>query len=390
MRQVLVMVVTDLRRHVRNLSAVMYAVIVPLALIYVMNLLIGGVEDIEISPVTVAVAVPEGDQLAAVVPAVLEEAGAGLGVTVRAAGAEEVVDLVDEGTVGMGIVVPDGFAEDLQAGSGPEVLVTLADGLGLEGTVVTSIVEGTLAELTAGARVSSAAADLGVPPAEVAGLARSLAEAVPEVAWSEGEAADEQLSLAENIVAGQAGMFLFFTVGFGVLALVNEREQGTLRRLLSMPLRPWTVVTAKGLSSFALGLVSMTVLLTVSSLLFDEVDLGSVPAVALLVVLVVAAATSLTFVVATLARSAEQANIAQSIVAVALGMFGGAFFQLNLSGPLGGLLLVNPVTAFTRGLGITSGGGGVADLGMPVAVLLSFTGACLALAWFLPGRKELL
>ncbi|GAA1172217.1 hypothetical protein GCM10009584_11440 [Ornithinimicrobium humiphilum] len=390
MRQVLVMVATDLRRHVRNLSAVMYAVVVPLALIYVMNLLIGGVEDIEISPVTVAVAVPEGDQLAAVVPAVLEEAGAGLGVTVRAAGPEEVAGLVDAGTVGVGVVVPGGFAGDLRAGRGPEVQVTLADGLGLEGTVVTSIVEGTLAELTAGARVATAAADLGVPPDQTAGLARSLAEAVPEVAWSEGRAADEQLSLAENIVAGQAGMFLFFTVGFGVLALVNEREQGTLRRLLSMPLRPWTVVTAKGLSSFVLGLVSMTVLLTVSSLLFDEVGFGSVPAVALLVVLVVAAATSLTFVVATLARSAEQANIAQSIVAVALGMFGGAFFQLNLSGPLGGLLLANPVTAFTRGLGITSGGGGVADLGMPVAVLLGFTAACLALAWLLPGRKELL
>ena len=103
-----------------------------------------------------------------------------------------------------------------------------------------------------------------------------------------------------------------------------------------------------------------------------------------------AAATSLTFVVATVTRTAKQANIAQSIVAVTLGMFGGAFFQLNLSGPLGAVLLVNPVTAFTRGLGITAGGGGVADLGVPALVLGLFTAVCLLAAWLVPGRKDLL
>jgi ABC-2 type transport system permease protein len=389
-RQVLVMVATDLRRHIRNLSAVMYAVVVPLALIYVMNLLIGSVEELEINPVTVAVSVPEGDQLAAVLPAVLQEAGQDLDITVQQAGAEEVVGLVDDGSAGVGLVVPAGFGADLVAGSGPEVQVTLADGLGLEGTVVSSIVDGTLAELTAGVRTAAAAAGLGVPPAELDNVARSVQEATAPVVWREGQAADEQLTLSENIVAGQAGMFLFFTVGFGVLALVTEREQGTLRRLLSMPVRPWTVVLAKGLGSFVLGLASMAVLLTVSSVLFEGVDLGAPLAVGVLVVLVVAAATSLTFVVATVARTAEQANIAQSIIAVALGMFGGAFFQLNLSGPLGALLLVNPVTAFTRGLGITAGGGGVTDLGTPALVLVAFTVVCLLAARLLPGRKELL
>src|SRR5699024_2343003 len=124
--------------------------------------------------------------------------------------------------------------------------------------------------------------------------------------------------------------------------------------------------------SLVLGLISMTVLLTVSGLVFDDVDLGAFLPVAVLVLLTVTAATSLTFVVAKVARTAEQANVAQSIIAVALGMTGGAFFQLNTGGPLGNLLLANPVTAFTRGLGVTAGGGGVGDLGLPVLVLLAF------------------
>jgi ABC-2 type transport system permease protein len=389
-RQVFVMVTTDLRRHVRNLSAVMYAVVVPLALIYVMNLLIGSVDDVEIDPVTVAVSVPEGDQLAAVVPQVLTDAGDGLDITVRPAPAQDVVGLVESGVAGVGLVVPDGFGSDLVAGEGALVELTLADEVGVEGSVVASIVDGTLTNLTASTRTVAAAATLGVPPTELASIPQSVQEATAPLTWQEGEAADEQLTLSENIVAGQAGMFLFFTVGFGVLGLVTEREQGTLRRLLSMPMRPGRVVLAKGLGSFVLGLASMTVLLTVSTAIFDDVAFGSPVAVAVLVVLTVAAATSLTFVVATVARTAEQANIAQSIIAVALGMFGGAFFQLDVSGPLGALLLVNPVTAFTRGLGITAGGGGVTDLGVPALVLLAFTVVCLLAARLVPGRKDLL
>src|SRR5690606_12557568 len=114
----------------------------------------------------------------------------------------EVVDLVDDGSAGVGLVVPEGFGADLVAGEGPEVQVTLADEIGLEGSVVTSIVDGTLADLTASARTASAAITLGVPPAEVAGIAQSVQGATAPLSWQEGQAADEQLTLSENIVAG--------------------------------------------------------------------------------------------------------------------------------------------------------------------------------------------
>lgn len=390
MRQLLVMVLTDLGRHVRNLSAVMFAVVVPLALIGVMNLLIGGIDNLEIEPSTVAVSVPEGDRLAAAVPQALEAAGEDLQITVRKATADDVVGLVDDGAATVGVVVPEGFGAALADGQGPQVEITLADEAGLEGTVVTAVVDGTLADLTAGARATAAASALGVPTEQAAGMAGAMREAVEPVTWQEGRAADEQLTFSENIVAGQAGMFLFFTVGFGVLGLINERDEGTLRRLLSMPMPAWLVVLAKGLGSLVLGVISMTVLLTVSGVVFDDVDLGAPLPVAVLVLLTVTAATSLTFVVAKVARTAEQANVAQSIIAVALGMTGGAFFQLNTGGPLGNLLLANPVTAFTRGLGITAGGGGVGDLGLPVLVLLAFITGCLLAAWLVPGRRDLL
>src|SRR5690606_16444901 len=168
------------------------------------------------------------------------------------------------------------------------------------------------------------------------------------------------------------------------------REQGTMARLLSMPMPPWLVTAAKGAVSFLLGLISMTVLLTAGSVLFDGVAFGAPVAVGVLILLVVAATTSLMFIITKVARTAEQAGIAQSIVAVVLGMSGGAFFQINATGLVGTILALNPVKAFIDGLGVTSGGGRVGDLGTVALILGAFTALCLVCAWLLPDRKDAL
>lgn len=201
----------------------------------------------------------------------------------------------------------------------------------------------------------------------------------------EGTAADQQLPPAGTLVAGQAGLFLLFTVGFGVLALLAEREEGTLARLRSMPMRPALIVAAKVLSAFVLGVGATTVLLVAGALLFG-VDFGSPAAVAVLVLSAVAAATSLTFLVAKVARTAEQAQLAQSILAMVLGVAGGAFFPLTARGIRGQLLDLTPVAAFQRGLGITSGGGGVTDLATPVAILLGFGAVMVLVSLVVPDR----
>ena len=48
-------------------------------------------------------------------------------------------------------------------------------------------------------------------------------------------------------------------------------------------------------------------------------------------------------------------------MALTLGLAGGAFFPISAQGLVGALLDLNPIAAFTRGLGITASGGGLAD-----------------------------
>ncbi|WP_298888807.1 ABC transporter permease [uncultured Serinicoccus sp.] len=389
MGRVLVMVGSDLRQQVLDRSIFIFGLAVPLALMWVFSLIFAPLAQ-DLEPVTVAVSGPAEDPLTGTLAETLDGLDDAVDVTVVEADAADVPTLLADGEIGAGVLVPDGFSAALAAGDAPQVRVRLPESPGLEGEVVTAVVDGVLRQFTATARTAAAAEELGGQPQEVDAVLAEDAATGPSVRWAQGETADEQLSARESIVAGQAGFFLLFTVGFGVLGLVVEREWGTLARLLSMPIPSWWVPLSKGLSSWVLGVVATGVLLLAGSLLFDDVHLGSPAVIAVLLLAVVAAATSIMFVIAKVTRTAEQAGVAQTIVAITLGMSGGAFFRVSSEGVLGTVLQLNPVTALGRGLGITAGGGGVVDLAPVLAATGLMCVAMTALAVLVPGRRDVL
>ncbi len=385
MGRIWTMTAADLKQRIRDRSVIIFAIVVPLALMGILNLIIGGAEEgTELGDMTVAASVPQGDASAGAIVSALEGID-GLSITVDQVDEDRARAEARDGTATIGLLIPEGFGEGLSSGDGRDITVIEGDGAGLEGQVLTSVLTGIVDRLGAATVATQAAGALGVPPTDLEAIAQDVATAEPSISLVDGQASDEQLSDSGALVAGQAGLFLLFTVGFGVLSLNAERDQGTLPRLLSMPMRPSAVLISKGLVSFLLGIVATTILLVVGGLMFG-VDFGSLPAVGLLVLSVVTAATSLMFVIARVAKTAEQANIAQSIIAVTLGVAGGAFFPLAASGLLARILDLNPIAAFVRGLGITSGGGGVADIVGQVLIMLGFAVVVGAISRLVPDR----
>ncbi|WP_226963650.1 ABC transporter permease [Nostocoides sp. F2B08] len=387
MSHLLTMTLSDLRQRIRDKSVLLFAFVVPLALMGVFNLIFGTSQDLDLQPVTVAVSTPADDPLASVVPDVLDgldETDGGVAVTVLELPSDEVSEAVDDGRAALGIEVPAGFGAAVSEGE--DVAVTVSEGeSSVETAIALSVVDGALARLHAQSVTVGAAAAAGVPPDELEAVAAEVASGGPAFTVVPGEAATQQLSPAAALVAGQTGLFLLFTVSFGVLGLIEERQNGTLARLRSMPMASWLIVAAKALVSFVLGIVATTVLLTVGGAMFD-VDFGSPVPVGVIVVSVVLAATSVMFLVVRVARTAEQASVAASIVALVLGIGGGAFTPISASGALGTLLDLNPIAAFMRGLGITSGGGGLTDITVPVMIMLGFAVVMVVLSRVIPDR----
>jgi ABC-2 type transport system permease protein len=198
--------------------------------------------------------------------------------------------------------------------------------------------------------------------------------------------ASRQLDVATFYAAGMAVFFLFFTVQFGVSSILDERRDGTLARMLVAPIRRGSVLGGKLLTSVALGALSMSVLAVTTHLLLGA-DWGDPLGVALLIGAGVLAATAVMALVATLARTPDQAQAWQSMVALVMGMLGGTFFPVaQAGGLLATVSLATPQAWFLRGVEDLGGGAGAGAVAGPVLAMLLFAAVTGTLAFARAGR----
>ena len=118
-------------------------------------------------------------------------------------------------------------------------------------------------------------------------------------------------------------MFAFISLTWSSAALLVERETGTLRRLLASPLPRWAIVTGKSLA-FGLLCCTQTVLMFGVGSLFFDMPLGRSPLTLVILTLVVAlTSTAMGMLVASLAKSSEQASNIGVLLGFLLGVLGG-------------------------------------------------------------------
>jgi ABC-2 type transport system permease protein len=284
--------------------------------------------------------------------------------------------LVERGRVAAALVIPPGFSSTVLRGGTPRLRVIGDPDEPLATEVARSLAEG-YAQMLNGTQLSIATvlhtSGHALDPAAVDALARQAWRAAsPAVALRDVSASRKELDANTYIAAGIAVFFLFFTVQFGVSSLLDERKDGTLARLLVAPVRRAAILSGKLLSAFLLGVLSMIVLVLATGLLLDA-HWGNPVGVGLLVVAGVLAALAIMALVATLARTSEQAGNWQAVIALILGMLGGSFFPVSQAGGLlARLSLLTPHAWFLRGLGDLAGGAGPAAVLPSVGAILAF------------------
>jgi ABC-2 type transport system permease protein len=212
-------------------------------------------------------------------------------------------------------------------------------------------------------------------PAEIVTLSEHTSEIPKQLALHDANLANKELDTKTRESAGLTIFFLFLTAQLGFASIIDERNHGTLARLLAASVSRSSIVLGKLLTSIVLGLLS-TVALAIATTLLLGAHWGHIPGVALLIFVCAVAATMMTACVATFAQTSEQAVQWQVISAALIGALGGAVFPVaQAGGTLAWLSQLTPHAQFLRGLGLLSHGEGIGSVLPMIEAVLVFAAA---------------
>ena len=392
MRDIAWIVLKDLRQQVRDRTIIIFGLIAPLAIAAALSLAFGNFFQTD--------------------EAVLFEFGlsnADSGGPISEGFAQAMAELEQEGLVGIafyrdrtsldkaveddevdaGFFIPTGFSQAIIEGSEAQVVVVANPNSAVVTGVATSIAKQFSLEVASASVAGATTAILaGFSPEQMVELGLAASRAPPVAQLATVDAKVRQLDGPTYYSAGAAIFFTMFVVGTGLLSLLEERKRHTLARLLSTPLSPGRILAAKFILSFTVGMGSVALFMVFSGFLLGAnwIDL---PVTALLVAAAVGACTGIVSLAAGLARTTDQAQNFQSVVAVTMGILGGTFFPIaGGSSFLSALSLATPHAWFMRGLGDLSGGGGLEVVATPLLVLSGMTVVTLAIS-VLGARRSL-
>ncbi len=272
-------------------------------------------------------------------------------------------DRVAQGQATAAIVLPAGLSERIAAYEPVEVEVIVDPAEPQAASIVTGIMNQVVDELTIWGEIQhgvrtvlleSGVLDDAGEAARRAAEAQSLGTVMttlnemrrrPAVAVvSETMQGAQLLSGMEMYFAllfpGITVMFVFFAVGMSGASLLNERDSGTLRRLIAAPISRVAVIGGKVLAYALLTCAQVAALFAVGNIVFG-MPLGQSPlALALLTVLLGLVAAAFGLMIASLSRTPKQADNV------------GTLLGFLLAG-LGGCIAIGPIPA-TRQAGMMS------------------------------------
>jgi ABC-2 type transport system permease protein len=196
---------------------------------------------------------------------------------------------------------------------------------------------------------------------------------------------------AVQIVPALIGVILNMTmVIFTAAAIVRERERGNLELLITTPVRSAELMAGKLLPYVGIGLVQVTLVLTVGSLLFDVPVNGSLVHLYLAALLFIAATLTLGLVISTFARTQFQAFQLAFFTMLPSILLSGFMFPFDgMPKAAQWIAQVLPLTHFNDLVrGVVLRGAPVTDLERPLVKLAVFLVVALAIAT-LRFRKRL-
>ena len=191
----------------------------------------------------------------------------------------------------------------------------------------------------------------------------------------------ESLSSMQYYAAGMSTMFVLFSAMFGADSILKERDDKTLARLLSSPMKKHSVLGGKLLGIFIIGILQFTAYITATKLIFNVNWGRSIIGLVLLPISTVIATTGMTIFFASIVKTRNAVGGISQIFIQSMSALGGSMFPTSLLPPWLRFFSNFTINKWSMdGLLSLMSGGGVISISKSIIVLLA-----IALIFFILG-----
>ena len=293
-------------------------------------------------------------------------------VTGRSQRPADLVSALDHGEAVVGIQIPPGFAEELEAGSGTSELGG--------GARIQLLLDGTNSN-TASVAMSYAERILRAHGYRATGASPPEAVDLRERAWYNPDLESRDY----NVPAVMGILLLLVCLLLTSLAVVREREIGTLEQLEVSPLTAGELVAGKTVPFGIIGFLDMLLVLVVALAWFDVPFEGRLGPLVVATVLYLLSGLGLGLFISTVSRTQQEAFMGSFLVFMPAVLLSGFMFPVSSMPDLfRWLTLANPARHYIRVVrDVFLKGVGFAEL-WPSFLALAALGA--AFLWFATDR----
>jgi len=241
---------------------------------------------------------------------------------------EELIRLLEKSDVKATLNIPPDFAPDLQRTGGAAIQILID---GTESTTSYTI-------LNYSSRIVNNYA-LQLKP---------LPRGIPTIKLEDRFWYNPQLESSNFFIPGVIAMLLTITVmNFTALAIVKEREMGTIEQLMVTPIRPWELIIGKTVPFGIIGL-GQAIFITIAGILWFKVPLiGSIPLLFLATLIYIINALGIGLYISTVCKTLQQAVMSGFFYLFPAILLSGFVFPIkNMPYVFQLLTYVNPMRYF--------------------------------------------
>jgi len=244
-------------------------------------------------------------------------------ITATPSSEAEMQDAMDRGRVDGVIRVLPGFARDIERGRSTGVQVLLDGSNSNSASIVSAYAAQTIARYAAEVmedRQRQKLVAAGVP----------MHPAIPQVTTETRVWFNPELKSRNYFIPGViVNIIMLTTLSLTTMAIVREKELGTMEQLMVTPIRPAELILGKTLPFVLIGLWDMLLVLAASLVIFHIPFVGSFWLLTLASLLFILTTLGAGLFISTISRTQQQANMATFLLFQPFMMLSGFTFPIR-------------------------------------------------------------